>query len=149
MKKRYGSGGVMLVVALMVFGSSAWARDTQRDFPIEDGLAQPDAKAKITIPLYFGAQKPGKKVVQTLGEYSTSKKTNAFGKSDETACNWAFLSALLTLQSRAHNEGGNAIINIKSNYRGDETSSETTYQCGAGNIMAGVALKGTVVKLSD
>ena len=45
------------------------------------------------------------------------------------------------------NAGGNAVINIKSNWKHRETSSETQYQCVMGLLMAGVALKGTVVRL--
>lgn len=99
------------------------------------------------IKFFFGTQKPPK-VVKRIGEWGTNKKTNAFGKDDKVACEWAFLSAMLELQERVKKEGGNAVINIKSNYRGKETSSNETYECGAGAIMAGVALKGTVVRLS-
>ena len=86
-------------------------------------------------------------VAKNHGEFRTNKKTNAFGKSDERACNWAFLSAMITLRNRAIAEGGNAVINIRSNYKNNVSSSETTYQCGAGNVIAGVALIGDVVTL--
>lgn len=72
---------------------------------------------------------------------------NAFNKTDEKACNWAFLSAMIALKDRAVREGGNAVINIKSNYKNNLTSSEKTFQCGAGALMAGVALTGEVVTL--
>lgn len=57
------------------------------------------------------------------------------------------LSALLELRERAKKLGGNAVTNIVSYYKKDTSSSETEYDCHAGNIIAGVALKGTVVKL--
>jgi hypothetical protein len=41
-----------------------------------------------------------------------------------------------------------AVINIKSNYRNNELVSDTEYQCGAGALFAGVALKGRIVKLA-
>src|SRR5262252_5676668 len=69
-------------------------------------------------------------------------------RSDLEACEWVFLSAVIALQERARKEGGNAVINIVSNYRNVVTSSETEYVCGAGGLMAGVALKGRVVNLS-
>ncbi|MDE1308731.1 hypothetical protein L9W77_17725 [Vibrio aestuarianus] len=75
------------------------------------------------------------------------KKTNAFNKTDEEACNWVFLSAMIALKDRAIKEGGNAVVNIKSNYKNNLTSSNDTFQCGAGAVMAGVALSGEVVKL--
>jgi uncharacterized protein YbjQ (UPF0145 family) len=86
-------------------------------------------------------------VSRDLGESRTNKKTNAFGKSDKEACQWVFLSAMIALHNRALEQGGNAVINIKSNYRNNLTVSDTTFQCGAGALMSGVALVGTVVRL--
>ncbi|POB08294.1 excinuclease, partial [Vibrio vulnificus] len=77
----------------------------------------------------------------------TNKKTNAFNKTDEEACNWVFLSAMIVLKERAIKEGGNAVVDIKSNYKNNLTSSVDTFQCGAGTMVAGVALTGKVVKL--
>ena len=41
-----------------------------------------------------------------------------------------------------------AVVNIESNYKNRQFSSETEFECGAGAIMAGVALKGTLVKFN-
>jgi len=41
------------------------------------------------------------------------------------------------------------VINIRSNYRNNETSSATDYTCGAGAVIAGVALKGDVVRIGN
>jgi uncharacterized protein YbjQ (UPF0145 family) len=54
---------------------------------------------------------------------------------------------MLALKDRAVKEGGNAVINIKSNYKNNLTSNKETFQCGAGAVIAGVALTGEVVKL--
>jgi uncharacterized protein YbjQ (UPF0145 family) len=51
------------------------------------------------------------------------------------------------LQDRARKEGGNAVVNIKSNYRNELTESPTEFTCGAGAVIAGVALVGDVVTL--
>ena len=56
------------------------------------------------------------------------------------------LSALIELRERARKEGGDAIVNIVSFYRKQEFDSDTLYECHAGAFVAGVALKGTVVK---
>jgi uncharacterized protein YbjQ (UPF0145 family) len=53
----------------------------------------------------------------------------------------------MQLQERARREGGNAVINIVSNYKDIPFSSETQYECGAGNVVGGVALRGEVVQL--
>ena len=55
--------------------------------------------------------------------------------------------ALLQLRNHAIAVGGNAVINVRSNWRNVEWSSEMQYQCAAGFLMAGVALKGDVVTL--
>ena len=86
-------------------------------------------------------------MAKAFGEHRTNKKTNAFNKSDKEACDWVLLSALKQLQARALDIGGDAVIDIKSNYKNREFTSATEYQCGAGNVVAGVALKGAVVKL--
>jgi len=141
---------IALLGMIFLGAQPAVARDTLHDFPLSDALANAEARDKLDpgIKFYFGTQKHPK-VVKRFGEWGTNKKTNAFGKDDKVACEWVFLSAMLELQERAQKEGGNAVIDIKSNYRGRETVSNDTYQCGAGAIMAGVALKGTVVRIAD
>ena len=57
------------------------------------------------------------------------------------------LSALISLQDRIKAEGGNAVVNIESFYDRQPMASNTEYECHAGAIMAGVALRGDVVTL--
>jgi len=139
---------IRILAAMLLLSSAAYARDDHLSLPLKDALEAPAAQSKLDqgVKLYFGAQKYPKPQ-KTLGEWKTNKKTNAFNKSDKEACEWTFLGAVLELQERARKEGGNAVVNIKSNYRSQERSSETEYTCGAGALMAGVALKGTVVRL--
>lgn len=139
------------MVFMLIFSfisSQVFARDDVADYSIQEALSQEQAKEVLTnnVRFYFGNQAHGA-IQKNWGEVSTNKKTNAFLKSDQEACTWAFLSAMVALSNRAIKEGGNAVINIKSNYKNKTTDSTTTYQCGAGNVMAGVALKGTIVKL--
>lgn len=139
----------MMVIASAVSGV-ADARNDKLTFPINGALNHPKAQGVLMqdIALYFGNQAtPTVLDANRTLEVTTSRKTNAFGKSDEAACQWAMLSALIALQERAVKEGANAVINIKSNLEHNEYSSETEFQCGAGAIMAGVALKGRIVKL--
>lgn len=137
----------LIAIAILAAGPAS-ARDDHNMYPIEDALNSPSAKGKLDpgVKLFFGKQQhPG--VAKTIGERGTNKKTNAFNKSDKQACEWTFLSAVLALQEQARKQGGDAVIDIRSNYKSIERSSETQYMCGNGNIMAGVAFKGTVVKL--
>ncbi len=83
------------------------------------------------------------------GTYTSNKKTNAVGKSDEKACNWAFLSAMKSLQERAIKEGGDAVINIYSFYNKNKFVSATEFECGAGATIAGVTMVRDVVKLAE
>lgn len=138
----------LLAVSLVLGSPLAQARDDHNMYPISDALKTSAAEEKLdkNTRLFFGDQKtPG--IARRIGEWGTNKKTNAFNKTDREACEWTFLSAVLELQERARKEGGNAVINIKSNYKNHLTSSATEYMCGNGALMAGVALKGTVVKL--
>ncbi len=96
--------------------------------------------------MYWGKQ-TFPKPLQTFGEFTANKKTNAFNKSDQEGCDWNFLSAVISLQGRAKSEGGNAVVNIHSVYKNKDFVSETEYQCGAGAFVSGAALRGTVVKL--
>ena len=138
----------ILLLSLMVFSSHSMARDDIADYSVAEAMAVDKISSAIGggVDFYFGEQKHPK-VAQQLGEFKSNKKTNAFGKSDKAACQWAFASALKTFKQRAIKEGGDAVINIRSNYKGRLTSNETTFQCGAGAIIAGVALVGEVVKL--
>lgn len=128
--------------------TSASARDDVLELSVADAMANAKVSQAVGdgVQFYFGGQSHDT-VKQTFGEWSTNKKTNAFGKSDEFACQWAFAGALKTLKQRAIKEGGNAVINIRSNYKNNLTSSDTHFKCGAGNVIAGVALIGDVVKL--
>lgn len=125
-----------------------FARDDIGDYSVSSVLESEKAKNSLgnNIKFYFGEQKHGK-VSKRYGVFSTNKKTNAFGKSDQEACEHVFLSAMLQLKQRAESLGGNAVINIKSNYKGNLTSNDTTFKCGAGAVIAGVALQGEVVNI--
>jgi len=141
----------LMGMTLMIVGALAdpvAARDDRIMLPIRDALDAPDAKAKLDrgIRLHFGGGSPGV-VAKDLGVWKSNKKANAFLRDDKVACERAFLSALLSLQERARKMGGNAVINITSNYRNVPTSSGSEYMCGAGNLMAGVALKGRVIRV--
>jgi uncharacterized protein YbjQ (UPF0145 family) len=137
-------------LCLLLASPQAFARDTQEDYSISDALNRAPFQEKLgsEVKFYFGDQKHGQ-VIQRFGEARTNKKTNAFNKSDEEACQWAFLSALIALRDRAIKDGGNAVVNIQSNYKDKTTTSNDTFRCGAGGLMAGVALIGTVVKTKD
>jgi hypothetical protein len=141
---------IVVVIATALGGSVASARDTKLMLSVQEGLSTPAAKEKLGsgVRFFFGKQ-PHPAVAKEFGEYVTNPKTNAANKTDKAACEWVFLSAVLALRDRATSLGGNAVVNIKSYYKKNEVVSETEYECHAGAFIAGVALKGTVVKLSE
>lgn len=140
---------LILFAACVLFlaGNDVLARDTRHQFEIADVIGQPENASRLEGVSFFFGDQFHPKITRNHGEYRTNKKTNAFNKSDLKACQWAMMSALLQLHQRAKSLGANAVVNIKSNYKGDEKSSETQYTCGAGATMAGVALIGTVVEI--
>jgi uncharacterized protein YbjQ (UPF0145 family) len=140
----------MTVFILFSMATIAVAKDALVHFPIDNAFISLKFKNAIdpNIQLFWGDQ-DHPKVTTTFGEYKTSQRTNGFGKAREDACQWALASSLKELQERALKEGGNAIINIKSNIKNMETSSTTEYDCLAGSMMVNVALKGTVVRLAE
>ena len=144
----------LLTIWLVVFLAAAWpahSRDTKLLLPIATAMeGAKNAKEKLSgsVKFFFGNQ-PYPKVLTKLGSDVTNLKTNAFGKSDETACNWVFLSAMIALDKRAKQLGANAVVNIVSYYQKVEMSSPTEFECHAGAVIAGVALKGDFVTIAD
>ena len=141
---------VVILFALLFSASTGDARNTVHQLPVADALAEGEAKGVLLdgIALYFGdAAHPA--IVSSHGQFTSNRKTNAFNKSDEEACNWVFLTAIKSLQERARKQGGNAVINIYSYYYKNEFVSETEFECGAGTMVAGVTMIGDVVTLEE
>ena len=147
--KKIISSMISIIFALALTWSVE-ARNTKLLLPIAVALAVKDAQDKLdgSIKFYFGNQETPK-ILTKLGSDMSNRKTNAFGKSDEKACNWAFLSAMLALEKRAQQLGANAVVNIVSYYDRIVMSSPTEFECHAGAIIAGVVLKGDFVKLAE
>ena len=132
------------VIALLM-ASHVHARNTLHQMPVDEVLSEEGFAAQISgVKFYFGAT-AHPAIVKSFGEYRTNKKTNAFNKSDEEACRWVFKSAIMQLHKKAVSLGANAVVNIRSNYKNNVTVSDTEYTCGAGGLMAGVALIGDFV----
>jgi hypothetical protein len=139
---------ISAITALFFVSVSVNARDDHNRYSIEEAMNISAAKEKLNrgYTFRFGSQSHAP-VKTNHGEFTSNKKTNAFSKSDEFACQWAFLSAMLSFQDRISTEGGNAVINIYSYYKKNELRSDTEFECGNGAIMAGVTMIGDVVTL--
>lgn len=101
-----------------------------------------------SVKFYLAGNEPSGQPVQVLlTDVATNKKTNGFNKSDNDACEWVLQSALITLQNAAKRVGANAVTNIVSYYKHHARKDLNTYECHAGVLMAGVALRGDLVRM--
>lgn len=137
-----------VAVALLVFSGASHARETRLELPLQELLDSQEARdAGIDGSVKFYLAGQSARVSARLGEDMTNRKTNAANKSDAEACRWVTLSALKALQAGAQARGANAVVDIVSYYKKNEFRSSSHYECYAGTILAGVALKGTYAKV--
>jgi uncharacterized protein YbjQ (UPF0145 family) len=140
----------VFITAIIVLGTvNVEARDDHGMWSISEALNTEDAKQKLNkdIRFYFGDQSHPR-IIKNFGEFMSNKKTNAFNKTDERACQWNFLSAMISFQERAQRMGGNAVVNIRSYYKKNTISSQAEFECGSGAFVSGVTFLGDVVKLA-
>ena len=138
----------LTLTAFILLGcASGGDRNVPKPYSIKEALGFANYKERLKgVRFYFGDQRHPR-VAKSLGVRSSNQRSNAVGRENKESCARAFASALLRFKSAALNLGGDAVINIKSNYKNNEVSSRSHYQCAAGALMSGVTIKGTVVKL--
>jgi uncharacterized protein YdbL (DUF1318 family) len=139
--KKLAAVATLLICALP---SISQARDTAVYLPFDKAVAEATRAGKIdgSVKFYLAGNTPTGNVTVLSAGAVTNKKTNAFNKSDEVACEWVAQSAIISLHQAAKNAGANAVTNIVSFYKKNERKDAKTYECHAGALMAGVALKG-------
>ncbi len=142
----------LLLTTGLLLGSlslTAQARDTTHYLPFDSVVAEATQAGRLdgSVKFYLAGKQPAGQVTVINPNITTSKKTNAFNKSDEAACSWALQSALIRLQQAAKAAGANAVVNIASNYKNIEYKNAERYECHAGALMAGVALKGQLASV--
>lgn len=138
-----------VLLALLAAAPHAHAADTRLELSLQELVDSPLAKSAGidgSVRFYLAGQSHPA-VKQRLGEDVSNKKTNGVGKSDVESCQWVALSVLKAFQDSAKARGANAVIDITSYFKKNEFRSATNYECHAGNIMSGVALKGTYAKI--
>ena len=140
---------VLLLSILLLSPATAFARDTERFCSAEQAAQSERGRAHLLgIPFYLkGQEHPPAKT--SLLEVTTSQSTRGAFRSDEASCRVAFLSAVRVLQERARANDGDAIIDIVSVTRDEQTESSSQFRCAAGSMVVNVGLRGTVVKLSS
>jgi uncharacterized protein YbjQ (UPF0145 family) len=125
------------------------ARDTAHFLPFDAVVQEALNAGRLdgSVKFFLAGSKPAGKVSILKSGITTSQKTNAFNKSDEAACRWVLQSALIRLQNAAKAAGANAVVDLASNYNNIEYKDSQKYECHAGAIMAGVALKGNLANV--
>jgi hypothetical protein len=139
MKKRL----VLPFIAALCLPAVGLARDTAHflDFQRVVEKATADGQLDGTVRFYLRGQPTGK-VVEAFPAVISNKKTNAANKADETACEWALRSVLISFQENAKRRNANAVIDMVSFYKKNEYADPVKFECHAGNILAGVVMKG-------
>lgn len=137
------------ILGLLGIAQVASARETRVEQSFQELVNSQEAKdAGIdgSVRFYLAGQKhPG--VIKTFGSDVANRKTNAANKSDDEACRWVTLSVLRAFQDGAKAKGANAVVDMVSYYKKNTFSSPTNYECYAGAILAGTAMKGTYAKV--
>jgi uncharacterized protein YbjQ (UPF0145 family) len=141
MKKCLCALSASVALAIPVTGE---ARDTTYHLDFQSVVQAAIAAGQLdgTVQFYLKGQKVPGKVAKTFEEAVSNKKTNAFGKTDEEACNWVLRSVLIAFQENAKRNGANAVIDLVSYYRRKEYADPAKFECHAGTAVAGVAMKG-------
>jgi len=139
-----------LIAALLALAvvPTVSARDAAVYFDFNQAVEQATQAGVLdgTVRFYLaGATVPG--TINRQNETITNQKTNSFRKSDAVACDHVLRSALLRLQQAAKNAGANAVVDIVSFYKRNEYRDAQNYECHAGGVLAGVALKGTIANI--
>ncbi len=139
---------IVLTFTILLAANLAHARDDVIKLPFKDVVEMGLASGKLDGSVqFFLSGAPTSNVSATLGEGVSNKKTNSANKADDAACRWAALSALISFQNSAKQKGANAVIDMHSFYNQHPFKDVANFECHAGSIMAGVALKGTYAKL--
>ena len=137
-----------LLAISLVCAAPLSARNTFHDFNAAKARAEGFGRENLlAVPVHLAGETHAA-VATDLGTFRANKRTNAANKSDEAACQIAFLSALISLQNRARALGGDAVVDVRSITKNNDLTSATQYRCVAGAFVANVALEGRVVKLA-
>lgn len=110
----------------------------------QSALAQ--EKVLPDVKLYFAGE-THPTVVSNLGAIKTSQRTSSVQRGPVEACRRVMVSALIQLQKQAKSRGGNAVINIRSNWQNRTLDNGDEFQCQNGAMMSGVALTGEAASL--
>ena len=139
---------LLLFVSFVTIAHPAFAKDVFHDLPVKAAQKSALGKEKLLgVPAYMvGQQSP--RIEKDFGQFKSNKRTHRLNKTEEDACNVAFLSALIALQKRAVKLGADSIVDIKSITKYKRLESALNYRCAASDLMANVVLTGRIVNFA-
>ncbi len=133
---------------LLFVATDAWARADRVDYPVAGALATDLAKEALhNLPFAFTGASHSL-VERNIATGFNDRTTRSIFRSDEYACQVAFLSALKGLQERAVQMGADGVVNIRSTTRGETFRSRDRFQCVVGYLLANVSLTGDFVSFA-
>ena len=141
---------IIAIGLISLLARPSYARDDKFILPIAAALemSDPEEKPEGTVKFFFGTDN-APAVLQRFRTDVADRRTGTYHKSDQKACNDAFMSALATLEKRAQSAGANAVVNIVSYYKRVEMASATEFECHGGTVRAIVMLRGDSVKIAN
>ena len=132
-----------LATAAVALPAQAKARKDIQTWPVADIFSHKDYAAKLgDFKFSFGGKASG----AVVGDSTTRKATNGFGKSDHDSCVWAAMSALIAMKADAINRGGTSVQAIESAATETPFTSKTEFQCISGTTNSRVYFNGKIVK---
>ena len=138
---------ILALVLTLGFATSIYAADDIRYFSIEEAIKEAKTQGIIddSIQFKFGSGSGNKDKI-FIKNLSTNKKSNKVGKdataSGERGCH----AAILQFFTRAKREGATKVVNLTGYFKKIPYDSKTEFQCGVGNLMSGVTLRGDLAK---
>ena len=162
----------LLVLPPLLAAPPAAAVDERTSYSIKEALDSPVGRKRVRadVALYFAGQAPPADTRPlgqvdahrrgTIGMVDTGTSANTGGERfpntisgqhdrlTKEACVKAFVVVLSDLQVKARRAGADAVIELKSNFRGQELASDSQFLCGHGVWRAHVALHGQMAKLA-
>jgi|SRR5258706_11659398 len=133
-----------IAVIATISGPPARAAVIVMDF--QQALNSDDVKSALGHDVAFylsGMTTPTiQKTFQVVGGRSTTIRGSG---TPQKNCLRVLLKVLQTLHDQARRQGGNAVVNIVSDYKNKEVANSSTIECYTGDtVMAHVTLKGFV-----
>lgn len=139
----------LTLVAFAAMPGLSLAAEKVANLSFQHAVDQATQSGKLdgSVKFYLAGNTPPGEVTVVNDNVTSSRKTNAFGKSTQETCDWAMQSVLIALQNSARSAGANAVVDIVSNYNNVVHSDPQNFECHKGFLMSGVAVKGKLAKL--